>query len=126
MVGRGLGAWIGLLIAGGRPALVRGVALADGPGLAGGGASPPTPYVELLPEPATTTPDPTALLELSRDVRPPDYALDFVRLALDGSEVAHPIVVAAHTRPPWLAAVAEDIAVERAGLVEAVELLARG
>ena len=37
--GRGLGAYVGLLAAGGRAEEVRGVILADGPGLAGGGAN---------------------------------------------------------------------------------------
>ena len=36
IVGRGLGAYVGLLLAGGRPLQVRGVILLDGPGLAGG------------------------------------------------------------------------------------------
>ena len=38
--GRGLGAYVGLLAAGGRAEEVRGAILADGPGLAGGGPSP--------------------------------------------------------------------------------------
>ena len=38
--GRGLGAYVGLLASGGRAEQVRGAILADGPGLAGGGATP--------------------------------------------------------------------------------------
>lgn len=124
IVGRGIGAWVGLLIAGGRPDLVRGVVLADGAGLVGGGPQPPSPYVQVLPAGASPTPDPYALLELSRDVRPPDYALDFVRFALEGSDLEHPIVVSARNRPEWLAAVADDIAVLDLGLTEAVALFA--
>ena len=40
VVGRGLGAYIALLIAGARPQLVRGAVLCDGPGLFGGGVGP--------------------------------------------------------------------------------------
>jgi pimeloyl-ACP methyl ester carboxylesterase len=124
LVGRGLGAWVALLISGARPELVRGAVLADGSGIAGGGPQPPSPYVELLPAGITTTPDPYALLELSRDVRPPDYALDFVRFASEGSTLDHPIVVSARTRPDWLAAVATDFGVLDLPLVEAITYFA--
>jgi len=120
IVGRGLGAWVALLVGGARPDLVHGVVLADGTGLAGGGPQPPSPYVEVLPAGATTTPDPFALLELSRDPRPPDYALDFVRFVIEGSELDGPIVVSARIRPDWLAAVAADLDVLDLPLVEAV------
>ena len=40
VVGRGLGAYIALLIAGGRPQQVRGAILCDGAGLVGGGGLP--------------------------------------------------------------------------------------
>ena len=43
ILGRGLGAYVGLLAAGARAALVHGVVLADGPGLHGGGTQPPSP-----------------------------------------------------------------------------------
>ena len=79
VVGRGLGAYIALLLAGARAAQVRGAVLCDGPGLAGG---PRADVAELrLPRRRAATPDPYALLELSRDLRPPDYATLFVRLA---------------------------------------------
>jgi pimeloyl-ACP methyl ester carboxylesterase len=120
IVGRGLGAWVGLLIAGARPDLVHGVVLADGSGLAGGGPQPPSPYVEVLPAGLVATPDPFALLELSRDPRPPDYALDFVRFAIEGSDLERPIVVSARIRPDWVAAVAADLDVLDLPLVEAV------
>lgn len=120
IVGRGLGAWVGLLVAGARPTLVQGVVLADGSGLAGGGPHPPTPYVELLDDEAGSSPDPYALQELSRDVRPPDYALDFVRFVLDGSSRPHPIVVSARNRPEWLRAVTEAVDVLQLPLRDAV------
>jgi pimeloyl-ACP methyl ester carboxylesterase len=108
LYGRGLGAYVALLTAGARPDLVRGAILDDGPGLKGGGPEPTTPYV--LPEPLETPgpPDPYALLELSHDVRPADYATTYARLAatLSGLDVA--LAVCAQVRPPWLAAVAAE------------------
>ena len=106
--GRGLGAYVALLIAGARPTLVRGAVLADGPGLAGGGPTPGSPSVIPAVRTATPVPDPFALLELSRDVRPPDYAASFVRQAVQLSGLDSPIAVAAVTRPPWLAEVIEE------------------
>jgi pimeloyl-ACP methyl ester carboxylesterase len=120
VVGRGVGAWIALLVAGGRPRLVHGAILADGPGLAGGGHQPPSPYVTLFDTGPGVAPDPYALLELSRDVRPPDYALDFVRFAVEDGEVPWPIVVSARVRPDWLSAVAADIGVLDLPLDEAL------
>lgn len=108
LFGRGLGAYVALLTAGARPALVRGAILDDGPGLKGGGPEPTTPYV--LPESLETPgpPDPYALFELSHDVRPPDYAATYARLAatLSGLDVA--LAVCARVRPPWLAAVVAE------------------
>ena len=43
--GRGLGAYVGLLAAGGRAEHVRGAILADGPGLAGGGPVAGSPSI---------------------------------------------------------------------------------
>lgn len=110
LLGRGLGAYIGLLAAGGRPELVRGVVLCDGPGLVGGGIRPGSPLVLSLPPRGerARTPDPYALLELSRDVRPPDYAQEYVRQAMQWSQLDEPIVVATVTRPEWLAAVVAE------------------
>ena len=73
---------MGLLLAGGRPESVRGAILCDGPGLSGGGARPGTPtIVHPVARPGASTPDPFALIELARDLRPPDYATAFVRQA---------------------------------------------
>ena len=120
IVGRGLGAWIALLIAGARTASVRGVVLADGSGLAGGGPHPPSPYVALLGAGDGRTPDPYALVELSRDVRPPDYALDYLRFALEESELETPVIVSARIRPEWLVSIAADVSVLEAPLAEAI------
>jgi hypothetical protein len=70
------------------------------------------------------TPDPYALFELSRDPRPPDYALDYVRFVLEDSDIEHPIVVSARIRPDWLAAVAADIGVIELPLEQAIESFA--
>lgn len=112
IVGRGLGAYVALLIAGARPDLVIGAVLCDGPGLAGGGPAPQSPSV-VAPTPAARAaadadpalPDPFALLELARDVRPGDYATTYARQALQFSPLDAPIAIAAVVRPPWLAAV---------------------
>ena len=121
IVGRGFGAWVGLLVAGARTSHVQGVVLFDGSGAVGGGSQPPTPYVNVLHASGTTKPDTYALLELSRDPRPPDYALDYVRFVLEDSEIENPIVVSARIRPEWLAAVAADIGVIELPLDQAIE-----
>ncbi len=123
--GRGLGAYVALLLAGARPTVVRGAVLADGPGLAGGGASPGSPSALSPPAADGTIPDPFALLELSRDVRPPDYALTYVRQAVQLSGLDTPVAVAAVVRPPWLEAVAGEPGVTRRQAAEALALYAR-
>ncbi|MGH9186277.1 MAG: alpha/beta fold hydrolase [Acidimicrobiales bacterium] len=113
--GRGLGAYVALLVAGARPDAVRGAILFDGPGILGGGPDPGNGYVTRVHAPtADPQPDPFALAELALDVRPPDYAANFVRLAVAGSVLEHPVAVSAVNRPPWLTAV-----VAEAGVIEA-------
>jgi len=114
VVGRGLGAYIGLLAAAARPDTVRGVVLVDGPGLAGGGTEPGSPSI-VAPFPgAQAPPDPYALVELARDPRPSSYAQTFVRFLLEESDLDEPIVVDTLVRPPWVQAVsAEPGVVER-------------
>jgi pimeloyl-ACP methyl ester carboxylesterase len=124
LYGRGLGAYVALLTAGSRPDVVRGAVLDDGPGLTGGGTAPTTPFV--LTEPLTTAgpPDPYALLELSHDVRPADYATNYARQAatLSGLDVA--LAVCARVRPGWLAAVASEPGVREMDRAEALARLA--
>jgi pimeloyl-ACP methyl ester carboxylesterase len=124
VLGRGLGGYVAVLIAGARPTLVRGAVLCDGPGLFGGGPSPSSPVV-LQPkqhdEPAGA-PDPFALAELSRDVRPPDYAANFARQALSLSTLDVPITVAAIARPDWLTAFLDQPGVQTASLDDAMKL----
>src|SRR5262245_53318697 len=124
IVGRGLGAYIALLIAGARPGLVRGAVLDDGPGLAGGGAFPGTPMILTGLQVDGLGPDEWALTELAYDVRPPDYATTFARQALQLSELDWPLVVGARSRPPWLEAVAAEPGVMDAPLADALALYA--
>lgn len=107
VVGRGLGAYIGLLVGGARAANVRGVVITDGPGMSGGPTSPTSQPI-VTAEPVESTPDPYAILELGRDLRPPDYATTFVRLANEGSGLDEPITVVAKFRPRWLRAVVDE------------------
>lgn len=120
VVGRGLGAYVATMLAGARPALVRGAVLVDGPGIVGGGEDGPTPQAFFRLGEAAVSPDPYALFELSRDLRPPDYATLFVRLAVAGSGLDEPMAVTATYRPPWLAAVAAEPGVADSTLAAAL------
>lgn len=100
--GRGLGAYVALLIQGARPELVRGVILADGPGMVGGGIGPSSPRVTVAYD-VPVAPDPFALQELTVDLRPPDYALGFYRQAAELSAMDYPVALVARVRPPWIA-----------------------
>jgi pimeloyl-ACP methyl ester carboxylesterase len=124
LVGRGLGAYVALLIAGARPDLVRGVVLADGPGLAGGSPGPCSPLIVSHPRRVLTTPDPYALAELSREVRPPELAAVFARAAVAERDTPHDVVVTAAVLPPWLQAVVEVPGVVRLPLGQAIDRLA--
>ncbi len=124
VLGRGLGAYVGLLLAGARPEQVRGVVLCDGLGLAGGGREPGSSSL-VFPNPhATAPPDPFALAELARDVRPPDYATAFARQATQLSGLEQPITVACADRPEWLEAVLAEPGVGQASLEQALRLYA--
>lgn len=126
LLGRGLGAYIALMIAGARPDLVRGAVLDDGAGLAGGGENPGSVYIPPTMTTDGTTPDPWALTDLSRDLRPADYATAYVRLAVQFSGLDTPVSVAARFRPPSVAAVAAEPGVHECGVAEALESYARG
>ena len=93
--------------------------LCDGVGLTGGATGPTSGSFVHLP-PRSAPPDPYALFELSRDLRPPDYATHFVRLALESSGLDEPIAVAAIMRPKWLAAVVEEVGVVTCSLADAL------
>jgi pimeloyl-ACP methyl ester carboxylesterase len=120
LLGRGLGAYVALLLAGARPREVRGAVLADGLGLAGGGAEAGTPSL-VYPNPhALAPPDPFALVELARDVRPPDYATAFVRQANQLSGLERPITVSCAEHPDWLEAVLREPDVHTASVEDAL------
>ncbi len=121
LFGRGLGAYIALLASGALAEQVRGAILFDGPGLVGGGIRPSSPSIPAVPAAHIgTVPDPLALAELSRDVRPPDYTSEFARQAVQWSGLDHPLAVVAVSRPEWLAAVADEPGVLTLGLEEAL------
>ncbi len=119
VLGRGLGAYVALQIAGARASQVHGAILTDGPGLAGGPTGPTSQSVVAL-DTDGSSPDPYALIELGRDLRPGDYAVSFVNLANGGSPVPNPITVASSFRPKWLAAVADAPGVVEASLADAL------
>ncbi|HUP86028.1 MAG TPA: alpha/beta hydrolase [Acidimicrobiales bacterium] len=121
VIGRGLGAYVAVLLAGARPADVRGAILRDGPGLVGGGITPTSPHVAAVDLDSMVPPDPWALAELTRDPRPPDYATSFVRQATHFSDLSEPITVCAIGRPAWLEAVVAEPGVRVASLSEALE-----
>jgi pimeloyl-ACP methyl ester carboxylesterase len=125
VLGRGLGAYVALLISGARPNLVLGAILADGPGLLGGGSGPLGAHVVTIDRAPGEAPDPYAIVELTRDTRPPDYATSFVHLVNNGSELATPLTVAALVRPPWLEAVVREPGVQEATIAEGLALYAR-
>ncbi len=123
--GRGLGAYVSLLAAGARADLVRGAILADGPGLIGGGIRPGSPIVVMPPVgDGHGPPDPFALAELSRDVRPPDYAATWVRHAIEYGDLDTPIAVTTVVRPEWLEAVVAEPGVVDCTVPEAFALYA--
>lgn len=116
--GRGLGAYIALLIAGARPRKVRGAVLLDGPGLAGTCATS-TPYIPPVHAASTLTPDPFALAELATDARPPEYAAHYAMLAQEFSALANPVTICTREQPPWLQAVRVLLACDAAHPVKA-------
>ena len=127
VAGWGLGAYVGLLLAGARPSLVRALVLAEGAGLAG--ASTDASVVHIidhppLPIPANASPagadpagesgedpgaDPFAWAELQVDPRPAAYALGYLRRAAGHpGRPAGPVAVVAvdpGPQPGWLHAV---------------------
>lgn len=109
IVGRGLGGYIAFLIACARPTLVRGAVIIDGPGLAGGAVhTTSSTEIASVGQRTGATPDPWALIELSRDARPPTYATTFARLAATNSGIDDPIAVSCKVAPPWIEAISAE------------------
>lgn len=125
LLGRGLGAYVALILGGLRTDEVGGVVLADGPGLAGGGTEPGSPSIVAPAHRWEGTPDPWALVELALDVRPQDYAQSFTRFILTAHPQRQPLWVAAKVRPPWLAAVADEAGAMEGPAAEALSELGR-
>ena len=125
VLGRGLGGYIALLLAGARPDNIMGCIICDGPGLAGGGSGPTSSMVVFPAETRSEAPDPWALLELARDTRPADYAVEFVHEAAKASRLDSPIAVAAVARPDWLSAVVDVPFVRARTAIEALADYAR-
>jgi pimeloyl-ACP methyl ester carboxylesterase len=123
VLGRGLGAYIAVMIAGGRPNLVRGAILCDGAGIGGGGDKPGALVVRGVPGRATS-PDPFALVELSSDLRPPEYVARFAELAAAHSGLERPIAVCGRSRPDWLKAVLATMGAREMDLAAALPMFA--
>ena len=87
--------------------------------------SPGTPQIVRVDPDDIAPPDPFAIAELSRDVRPPDYAVDFARLAMEFSGVPNPLAVCAKARPDWLAAAAQEVGAPATTLPEALKMYSR-
>jgi pimeloyl-ACP methyl ester carboxylesterase len=126
LVGRGLGAYAALLAAGARPDLVRGTVLLDGPGMIARSTGPGSPLPSTPDAAAPAPPDPFALVELARDIRTPDYAAIFCRMALLGSPVANPVAVCSVNRPAWVEAVVDEPGVLDVSAAEALAHYANG
>lgn len=123
VAGKGLGAYIALLLAGARPAMVRGAILLDGAGLAGGGQRPGPVMVRGVPG-RPTAPDPFALVELASDIRPPDYVARFAELAAEHSGLETAVYVCGKARPEWLKAVLGERRVRECPVDEALKACA--
>lgn len=125
VAGKGLGAYIALLIAGARPEMVRGAILLDGAGLAGGGQQPGPVVVRGVPG-RPTAPDPFALVELGSDIRPPEYVARFAELAAENSGLPTAVFVCCKTRPDWLKAALATKGVVESTVEAALAECARG
>jgi pimeloyl-ACP methyl ester carboxylesterase len=122
IVGSGLGGYVGLLVAGASAGRVTGVAVVGGSGLAGGGVRPGSESIAVPPHRSDgSTPDPFALVELSTDLRPPNYVASFVRQFVAESISELPVSICTAARPPWLAAVVEEFGVATCSLSEALD-----
>lgn len=107
VAGAGLGAYVALLLAGTRPALVSAALLLPGRGLDGGGPRPTGRVFAGFAPDATTHNDPM-VTTCEIDVRPPDYARAF-------GDATRALVLAEDdgARPPWWAAVRDVANVRR-------------
>lgn len=122
LVGEGLGGYVALLAAGARPDKVQGAIILDGPGLIGGGPQPNSYYIAIPDVAAEGPPDPFALVEMARDIRPPDYSAAFVWMATSSSPLEYPIAVCGKLRPHWIEAITGEPGVIEIDLQGALEM----
>lgn len=123
--GRGLGGYVGLLLAGARASEVRGVIIDDGNGMQGGGTEPGSQTLHGIGRGsvyAKATPDPFAIMELSEDIRPLDYAARYARLAVEGSPLDTPVAVVSVARPPWLVGLLREYGVVETRTLDALRM----
>jgi pimeloyl-ACP methyl ester carboxylesterase len=126
VLGRGLGAYVGLLLAGAGRRRSGASCSTTGPGSSAARARRPRPAsCSSRPTRRRAAPDAYALVELTRDVRPGDYAATFARQATQLSPLEHPVTVAAMGRPPWLEAVVDVVGVRQLGTTAALADYAR-
>ena len=125
IVGRGLGAYVALMLAGARPKEVRGTVLRDGPGLSGGAIGPTSQSFVTAASRAHTRPTRTRSSSCPATCDRPTMRRLFVRMAVESSGLDEPIAVTAVVRPPWLAAVVDEIGVTTCSLDEALAMYAR-
>lgn len=124
LAGRGLGGYVGLMLAGARPALVRGVLVLDGPGLAGGVAVDSNPHIPVVDTARRGAPDPYAIADLATEMRPPRYAVNYAKLAAQHAAQqaapVPPLAVCCRERPEWLQAVMAELGLAPTPLTEAL------
>ncbi|AOY94405.1 alpha/beta hydrolase [Cupriavidus sp. USMAA2-4] len=128
LAGRGLGGYVGLMLAGARPALVRGVLVLDGPGLAGGVAVDSNPHIPVVDTARRGAPDPYAIADLATEMRPPRYAVNYARLAAQHAAQQSaqqaapvpPLAVCCREHPEWLLAVMAELGLAPTPLTEAL------
>ena len=124
LVGRGLGAYVALMLAGARPQQMRGAVLCDGPGLAGGADR--SDVAELRH--AGAQPTPSRSVRAVRAVARSASARLRDAVRAHGGRVVGPRRadrrVAAVVRPPWLAAVVDEIGVTTCSIGDALAMYA--
>jgi hypothetical protein len=74
----------------------------------------------------SSPPDPYAMMELARDIRPADYARTFAGLVADGSQLDVPLWVAAVVRPAWIQAILDLPGVGRGSVQRGLDTYLHG
>ena len=124
LFGRGLGAYVALLLAGARRRWSTVPCSSTGQGCWAAATVPGRPPWWRSTRPRSLLPTRSPSPSLARDLRPTDYAGTFARLATQSSPLEHPIAVAAVNRPEWLAAVVREPGVLELPIADALALFA--